>query len=502
MKKNTLKTLEVENILLKKVLTEGIGWLALKRIITQIISTVSNLVLARLLFPADFGSFAIIQFLISIFWLFADIGLAKALVQREKEPDPILLRSVWWTQLLLGVLIGFIVWILAPIVVSYYSGQVLPYALEGSRWLIIGQILFNLSSVSGSLLERHLRYSRIVVIEIIALFVTQLISICLAFLGWGIEALVFGFIVGRLISLVLYSFLSPWAWGFSFNFKKLKSLLNFGFSYQISVLLGILGGAVLPLFLGRFPGPGDYSGSSAVGFVTWAGGVAALTMVLGSIIEPIIFPIMARLQAKKQTAENLFIRVLNTISITSFPVGVLLIVLAPSITKIIYTPLWLPGVPSLRLAVIQVIITGLTNLSLLTLLSFGEAKFVRNIHLWQAIFQWILTIPLVLILGFWGYNLAGILVSAISIYSYLALKKHLKVNFLSIIRIPLLCSVPTGLFTFGVATYINISNIFELVLASGSGFVFYLGLIFLFSRKAVVDDIKALKEVIVSFNFH
>lgn len=492
-------SLEPESALLKKIITKGIGWLALKRVFAQIISTASNLVLVRLLFPDDFGSFAIIQFLISIFWIFADIGFGKALVQRKKDPDAALLRSVWWIQVALSLLIGTLIWLTAPVLISYYSDQVLPEATLGLRWLVVGQILVNLSLVSASLLERHLRYSRIVVCELTSLFTTQLVSIFFALLGFGVEALVIGFIAGKAVILIAYSILSPWPWGVSFNFSKLKSVLKFGFSYQISGLLGIAGAAVLPLFLGRFPGPGGYSGSEAVGFVTWAGGVGALTVVVPSVIEPIIFPLISRLQSKPEVARKLFIRVLRVTSISIFPLAVLLIALAPQIIQIIYTPVWLPGLISLRLATIQTVILGLSSLTLLTLLGLGEAKFVRNIHFLLAILQWVFTIPLVLIFGFWGYNLAAVLAALVSVYAVVKLKEHLKINFLSVVALPFIISVFIGLLTLVLAALVNISNVFELIFVAGISFLVYLGLTFLLSKEALMKDFKTLKEIIVGF---
>ena len=480
----------------KALTVRSVGWLGVKRILTQVIQTGSSLILVRLLFPSEFGIFAIISFIVTLSWSFADLGLSRALVQRKGEPEVALLRSVWWTQLGLGLVVAGVLWALAPLFISYYSGQLDSGSIAWLRWLALSQILVNMGAVSGNLLERHLNYGRILASEILVLLSTQVSTISFALGGFGVASFIFGNLIGKVVGLISVFLLSPWSWGVDWRIDKLKPLLHFGIPFQMASWVGIANGAVLPVFIGRFPGPGGFAGSEAVGFVSWAGGVAAITTLASGVVEPVIFPLMSRLQDNLKLAQRVFERMLRVVSVLTFGGIALLIVLAPELIKIVFIPRWLPALPSLRLATFQMGIIVVTGLALSTLLAFGEARFFRNMNLVWAVLQWILTPALVLTLGFWGFNLAGIAVSGTALYSFWRLRRYFKISTFSIIKVPIVVSLTSGLVILGLRQFVTIDNFSHLLLFSGFGGLIYLLMIYVLMRGELHKDIKLLIEIV------
>lgn len=481
---------------IKRLAVRGLGWIAFSRLLTQILITAGNLVLVRLLFPAEFGTFAIIQFLVSLVWVFADLGLRQALVQRQEEPETPLLRSVWWTHLGLGVLMAAVLWLVGPLFISYYAGQLEPQAVSWLRWFVVSQILVNMSLVSVGLLERRLAYKKILIGGVSELFVTQVSTIVLAFFGFGVASFVVGAILGKFVALVAFFRLSPWAWGVGWDWNRLKSMLSFGVPLQMSAWLGIINGAVVPLFVGRFPGPGGWSGPEAVGFITWAGGVAALPTVLAHIVDQMIFPLMSRLQKTPELAGRFFERMLRIVVVVMFAVAAVLFVLAPEVTRLVYTPDWLPALPALRLAIIQTIFIATTSLALNTLLAFGEASFLRNMHALWALLQWVLAVPLVLTLGFWGVNVAGILVSATALYAFVRLNRYFRLPLFRIVTVPALVATLTALIVFGVVRLFPVGNIIHLLLVGMFGGAVYSLLISIFMRRELAREFVFVKGLV------
>lgn len=484
---------------LKGLAIKGVGWLVAKRLFGQVIVTSSNLILVRFLFPKDFGTFAIIQFLVTIVWVLADFGLGKALIQSSKKPDSLLLQTVWWTQFVLAVFVFGVVWFLSPLIMIYYSGQIDSEAVNWLRLFAVSQIFVNMGLVSSSLLERKLDYSRFFVSEIPGLFVIQSLTILFAVWGYGTISFVYGNIAGKLLNLILLFYISPWQWGFGWSFSKLKPFLSFGIRFQMSTWFSVLNGAVVPVFVGRFPGPGGFSGAEAVGFVVWGAGIATVPAAGATIIEQILFPLMSRLQNNPEQAGKIYKRILTILSILTFLASSLLIALAPEVTKIIYTPIWLPGVPLLRLAVIQTVIVSLTNIAFNSLLAFGESKFFFNMHLLWAILQWIFTIPLVLFFGFWGVGLGGILVSLTALYAYPRLNKHFDISIIEITKIPFVLSFFTGILVYFAARSFPVTDILRLFLLSGLGSVAYFLLIFVFLKNEITGDLNLAFDIIKVF---
>src|SRR3989344_4508041 len=87
--------------ILKKSL-EGGRWLTFDALFQQAISFVSFFILARLLFPADFGIVAIILLVIGTSEYLTSPSLEGALVQRQDDIIPYL-NSLWTLNLIRAI---------------------------------------------------------------------------------------------------------------------------------------------------------------------------------------------------------------------------------------------------------------------------------------------------------------------------------------------------------------------------------------------------------------
>src|SRR3990172_3051136 len=76
----------------------GAFWLASDQLGSRIIDMAFSIVLARLLFPDDFGLFAMASTSTAFFRLYANMGLGAAIIQR-REVDDEYLSTAFWTQL-------------------------------------------------------------------------------------------------------------------------------------------------------------------------------------------------------------------------------------------------------------------------------------------------------------------------------------------------------------------------------------------------------------------
>jgi len=493
------KTMRFEEQL-KTLAIQGLGWIALNKIVSQIITTAANLVLVRILFPADFGTFAIIQTIVTLAWVLDDLGLSKVIVQRKEDLSSNLLRTIWWSQFGLGISMAAVLWLLSPLIISYYGKQLSSEATIWFQLFVISQVIANFYQVSYSLLERQLSYGRILIGNFSGLIATQATTILLALAGFGVESFVFGAIIGQVVNLVAFSLLSPWPWGFTWKWNTIKEpLFSFGVPFQISVWFGIINGAVIPVFVGRFPGPGGWTGAQAVGFLTWVGSVVALTTTFSAIMNQIVFPLMSRLQDSLKEAEKVFVRLLRVIAVTTFLGTSLFVSLAPEITRIIYTPDWLPALSSLRLATLQMALIAVSSPVMDTLLAFGQARFFRNMHILWAILQWVLTVPLVLFLGFWGLNLAGLLVSATAFIAFIRLQKYFKYSLFQIIKIPIFVAALTGISVFSIVQIFPIDDLIHLLIFGAFGSVLYLILIYLFMKNELVQDLQLVRSLTINF---
>src|SRR3954466_1957344 len=92
----------------------GIVTLVVRTAALQLAILAGKVYLARVLGPADFGAFWVVQHVLSFFILFGDAGLGAALVQKKEQPTQRELSTVWWCQLAFAVVLIVLAWTTAP----------------------------------------------------------------------------------------------------------------------------------------------------------------------------------------------------------------------------------------------------------------------------------------------------------------------------------------------------------------------------------------------------
>ena len=483
---------------LKYKAASGVFLLGVRRVAIQFIQTASSIILARLLFPEVFGAFAIALFIVSFFTVFTDIGFGTALIQQKGVIEKKQIQTLFTTQITLSVLVTVLLYILAPYISLLYQAQLGPNGTLYLRQLSLIIVLLAARNLPATLLERDIRYGKFVIGEIGEILLTQVVTVGFVLLGQkGVESFIWGTLAGKGIGTILFMFLAKWEFGFSFSLRELQKILPFGIPFQTSQIVGQLNAAIIPILVGFL------AGSAGVGFVNWAGGVAALPRVMLEIVSRVIFPVAARLQDSKKQLGNALERTLQLTNLSSFPIIVLVFVLAPEITYIVFTDKWLLGVSALYLFSIQSIFVLIGSIVSNTLLALGEAKFIRNVQVAQTILLWILSVPLIKAFGFTGYALASLTVSVIFFWLPLkALRSHLPFQVWSHTWQYLVYSGVMGGMVFVLARIWVVHTVWQLLFIIGVGMLFYLLLLWWRKRYEIQEDVRRIRRLVLAGTFH
>ena len=175
------------------VISQGLGFAV------QMIATV---VLARLLTPADFGLLTMVTTFSLFFASFGLNGFTEATLQRE-EMDHALASNLFWMNAGQGLVltIGFAA--LGRLLARFYGE---PRVAAVAIGIAVTIFFTSLSVQHLALLTRAMRFSDLSVNNIVARAVSTIVSILLAWLGWGYWALVAG-----AIALPLATCIGAWA---------------------------------------------------------------------------------------------------------------------------------------------------------------------------------------------------------------------------------------------------------------------------------------------------
>lgn len=359
----------------------GVIAIALGQAAGLIFQVAGSVILARRLGPTEFGTFAIVLFLIALVHVVSDFGQGTVLVQRPQEPRAGEWRTAFTLQLIGAASMALLLQALArPLAQMFNLGADFVRALAWSLPLVI---VAPLERVSSALLERRMAYGALSVISLVGGGLQMTVAVILAWSGFGLWSLVVGALaagVGRaLVSLRL----ARWPLGFGIERAFLGEVMKRGRYCQLTDLLGFLREQTPPLIAGPIFGP------TAVGYLVWARNLTYVGhYIFASAFTRVGFSLMAR--AWEGSPSPSIGRVIEGMvsALTSILVVLLMLLLglAHPVVAVVYTEKWAPALAALYLFGMRMLGGGL--LSLFVFLANGMGQFrlaSRTVAAWAAL---------------------------------------------------------------------------------------------------------------------
>ncbi|HZV03583.1 MAG TPA: lipopolysaccharide biosynthesis protein [Gemmataceae bacterium] len=210
----------------------------------------SQIALARLLSPTDFGVVAMCAPIFGVFALFNDLGLSQAVIQRPDltEDDS---NNVFWINLALGCVLALMLLLLAPAVAGFYNDHRVAGVLATLSVLII---VNSLSFQQVALMHRRMEPLPILLIDIAPVLANLIASIFAALLDYGYWAIVIGQLAHTLTAGVLAWTLSPFRPAWPRTLGQAMPLMKFGAHLTGLSIASFAATSLSPLLIGRMFG--------------------------------------------------------------------------------------------------------------------------------------------------------------------------------------------------------------------------------------------------------
>ena len=329
----------------KRALT-GTFFVAINSYISLLIYFIAGIFLARILNPSDFGVYRIALFLVDLFSRFKEFGLDQALIHKQEGLDKAY-RAHFTLQLTLSLLSLVASVVLAPVIVSYYSPVVFTFIILIS----ISYIFQALGSTQRISLEKNLLFKRTALVDIVSLALSSTISVVMAFSGFGALSLVAGYSLNIIFSTAMLWIIRPWRVPLReiliFEKAELLWFIKFGFFLFIGGLTTFILYKYNDFILGTF------LSVTALGFYSRAFNYAQIpTSLITSVISKVALPTYSSLQNEKEKLSETFFIVLKSIVRVSFPLSLVLYLVADDFTVFILGNKWSPMVPIFRILLI------------------------------------------------------------------------------------------------------------------------------------------------------
>ena len=457
---------------LKQQTISGIFWAAIQKFGTLGISFISNIILARLLTPDDYGCLGLLAIFIVIAEVFVNGGFATALIQKKESTHKDYCTVFYW-NIFVSVLFYFILFYIAPIVASYYN---IPLLIPILR--IQGLILLtnSLSIVQLNILRKQLKFKKMSIIQFVSVLISVVVGILLAYNGWGVWSLVIQQLLNSSITSLILWITSQWKPDFTFSFNSFKELFNYGSFLLLSDLLNSICDNIQGLIIGR-----KYS-SCDMGYYTQAKKLETVpTQSISYVVNIVTLPVFAKLQENKQqlyVAVRKSIRLINYLNI---PLMVLLILVSEPLIILLFSDKWIESIPFFRILCLSGIINCSQSINYQVVCAVGRS---RDIFKWN-ILKRLLGIVFIFIGINWGIQgmLYGMVCNLYLSFIINALVATISTGYSLYQQIKDLCpiillSIITALTTYIIIQYFTLNFILDLVLK----ILVYISLFIIFSK--------------------
>lgn len=450
---------DIDLNVVKSRAVKGMATLTGGGIILTAISAVGVLLITTYLGPKEFGLYGLIGSIIVILGYFSDIGLAASLIQKKDSVTTEDLRTTFTIQQALVVVLILIGVLLSPVIKNYYqlgSGEMLLYYS-----LLISFFMSSLKSVPSVMLERELRFDKIMLVRIVETFVFNLVVVIMAIKGFGLLSYVPAVLLQGIVGLVLIYIFRMWSVGLAFSRTSLKKLLKFGVPYQTNSLLAVAKDQLVDLFLWKI------IGASGMGYLNWGFYYSQQPQrLIMDNATRVAFPALSRMQDRPEEFKHAVERMLEFICLIIFPmlVGMALMwfhlaYLVPKWFK------WQPALVPLYIycfgAILSCFSTPLTN----TLYAKGMAKINTYLMIMWLVLEWTLKPILAIKFGFMGVAAAAGIISLSSFVPFVIAKKVIGFNIWnSVGKVSLATIFMTGV---GIAS-LRLGIVWTAVLSAGA----------------------------------
>ncbi len=311
---------------------KGMMWVAWGGGVIAILKVAVLVILTRLLSPADFGVVGAALIIIGFSLTFSQLGLGPALVQRPVL-EPRHISTAFLASTVFGLLVAGLVWLAAPLVADFFRMEQLAPVV---RALALMFPIVGASTVAENLLQRELRFRLLANADVVAYGVGYgLVGGVLAFRGWGVWALVAAQLTWAALKAAIVLRYAPPRFGPRPTWGCFGELMHFGVGQSAARLSAFAADQADNLVVGRWLGPvslGLYSRAYQL--------MAVPTMLLGDVLDRVLFPTMARVQDDPRRLASAYLEGTAILALVTLPVGVIAAVLAPELVAVAFGNRW------------------------------------------------------------------------------------------------------------------------------------------------------------------
>lgn len=347
-------------------------WRFAERSGAQIVTFIVSIILARLLSPKDYGTIALVTVFLAIMQVFVDSGLGSALIQK-KNADDLDFSSVFIFNFIVCIILYIFMFFVAPIIAEFYDDKNLVAII---RVISITILISGVKGIQQAYVSRNMLFKKFFFSTIGGTVFSALLGIFMAYKGFGVWAIVAQQLSNTAIDTLILWITVEWRPKFIFSWKRLKSLLSFGWKLLISALLDTTYNNLRNLIIGKLYSPADLA------FYNQGDKFPKVIITnINASIDSVLLPTMSREQDNKDKVKSMTRRAIKTSTYLMAPMMMGLAFCSDNIVRLVLTEKWMECVPYLRIFCITYMFWPLHTANLNAINALGRSDWFLRLEI-------------------------------------------------------------------------------------------------------------------------
>lgn len=390
---------------LRQRTVDALSWSFLQTVAQRGLQFIIGIILARLLFPEQFGLIGMLAIFIAVIQAFLDSGFGAALIQKRDvtQTDTC---SVFYFNIAVGLVGAGLLSLVAPWIAAFYNQPILTPL---TRALSLTLVINSFGMIQKTLLTKQIDFKTQTKVGLISGALSGIAGITLAVMNFGVWSLVVQQVSAALVSTVCLWAFSQWRPGLIFSFTALGEMFGFGSRLLFSSVLSQIFDNIYLVVIGKLFSAAD------LGFFTRAKTLNDLpSQTLSGMVARVTFPVFSTIQDDQGRLKRGLKKALTALALVNFPMMIGLAIVAQPLVLVLLTDKWAPSVPYLQLLCVAGLLYPLHLINLNVLQALGRSDLFLRLE----IIKKVLIVINIAVTWRWGISamIGGMIVMSIISY--------------------------------------------------------------------------------------
>lgn len=296
---------------LKEKTAQGLLWGGLNSGIQQLVGLAFGIVLGRLLSPSDYGMMAMISIFSLVATALQDSGFRTALtnIEHPRHED---YNSVFWFNIIMASSLYVILFLAAPLIGEYYHT---PRVVPLCRYAFLSIVIASLGTAQSAYLFKHLRAKQQAEAGALAVILSSLTGVGMAFAGMAYWSLATQGLVYVGINTLLQWHFSPWRPSIhDITFAPVRRMFRFSCKILATTIMTHVNNNVLNILLGHYFTPRDTGNYNQA--YQWNTKCYSLVQ---SMVAQVAQPVLVSLNGEEGRQKDVFRKMMRFTAFITFP---------------------------------------------------------------------------------------------------------------------------------------------------------------------------------------